>query len=115
MAVTLNTIPSQTDEVARALITAGQGGDNTQNRFWWSRRGGDTIGQADISGQTDASTIPVNGSDINRILWRSDGFLRILFVADIASLVASGGGAGWEELYLRLHRWRRRRCRAGRR
>ena len=29
MAVTINTIPTQTGEVVRALITSGDGGDNT--------------------------------------------------------------------------------------
>ena len=87
MAVTINTIPSQNGTIVRALITAGEGGDNTSNRKWYSERGADDIGSV----EGDVFVSVATGS-IDRLMWHANGQLRFLFTTGgILTAVASGG------------------------
>ena len=89
MAVTLNTIPTQTGEVVRALITSGLGGDNTVNRIWLDTRtataSGSFVGDLEI-----ASTLP---GSLTRVLWHTTGQLRLIFVSGGILAATADGGA----------------------
>ena len=87
MAVTVNTIPAQNGTIVRALITAGEGGDNTSNRKWYSERGADDIGSV----EGDVFVSVATGS-IDRVMWHANGQLRFIFTTGgILTAVASGG------------------------
>ena len=88
MAITLNTIPTQTGEVVRALITSGLGGDNTVNRVWLDTRtataSGSFVGDLEV-----ASTLP---GSVTRVLWHTTGQLRLIFVSGgLLAATAAGG------------------------
>ena len=89
MAVTINTIPTQTGEVVRALITSGLGGDNTVNRIWLDTRtataSGSFVGDLEI-----ASTLP---GSLTRVLWHTTGQLRLIFVSGGILAATADGGA----------------------
>ena len=89
MAVTLNTIPAQTGEVVRALITSGLGGDNTVNRIWLDTRtataSGSFVGDLEI-----ASTLP---GSLTRVIWHTTGQLRLIFVSGGILAATADGGA----------------------
>ena len=89
MAVTLNTIPTQTGEVVRALITSGLGGDNTVNRIWLDTRtataSGSFVGDLEI-----ASTLP---GSLTRVIWHTTGQLRLIFVSGGILAATADGGA----------------------
>ena len=89
MAITLNTIPAQTGEVVRALITSGLGGDNTVNRIWLDTRtataSGSFVGDLEI-----ASTLP---GSLTRVLWHTTGQLRLIFVSGGILAATADGGA----------------------
>ena len=72
MAVTLNTIPAQSNELVRMLITVGVGGANTpgNNRNWWRL----SSGQGSVSADSDVEIDP--GLIINRVLWHASDELR---------------------------------------
>ena len=73
MAVTLNTIPAQSNELVRMLITVGVGGENTpgNNRNWWRTSSGQGSVSADSDVEIDSSLV------INRVLWHSSDQLRL--------------------------------------
>ena len=89
MAITLNTIPTQTGEVVRALITSGLGGDNTVNRIWLDTRtataSGSFVGDLEI-----ASTLP---GSLTRVIWHTTGQLRLIFVSGGILAATADGGA----------------------
>ena len=89
MAVTLNTIPTQTGEVVRALITSGLGGDNTVNRIWLDTRtataSGSFVGDLEV-----ASTLP---GSVTRLIWHTTGQFRLIFVSGGILAAAADGGA----------------------
>ena len=89
MAVTLNTIPTQSGEVVRALITSGLGGDNTVNRIWLDTRtataSGSFVGDLEI-----ASTLP---GSLTRVLWHTTGQFRLIFVSGGILAATADGGA----------------------
>ena len=72
MAVTLNTIPAQSNELVRMLITVGVGGANTpgNNRNWWRLSSGQGSVSADSDVEIDSGLI------INRVLWHQSDELR---------------------------------------
>ena len=89
MAVTLNTIPTQSGEVVRALITSGLGGDNTVNRIWLDTRtataSGSFVGDLEI-----ASTLP---GSLTRLIWHTTGQFRLIFVSGGILAATADGGA----------------------
>ena len=69
MAVTINTIPAQTGELARMLVTVGAGGANTSNRTWYQSGSTGSV--------SDDSDVAISGDlIINRILWHTSDDLR---------------------------------------
>ena len=89
MAVTLNTIPAQTGEIVRALITSGLGGDNTVNRIWLDTRtataSGSFVGDVEV-----ASTLP---GSLTRLIWHTTGQFRLIFVSGGILAATADGGA----------------------
>ena len=89
MAVTINTIPTQTGEVVRALITSGDGGDNTSTRIWLDTRTASASGS--VSADSDLLVAPSPGS-LTRVLWAAAGELRLIFISGgVVAAVAAGG------------------------
>ena len=94
MPVTLNTIPPQSGEIVRTLVTAGNGGANAK---WYSRRNAEVIGSA-----SDDFVIVDGGLTITRFWWGvKAGKLRIngsggSFTAESAP----GGALNGKHLYL---------------
>ena len=89
MAVTLNTIPTQTGEVVRALITSGLGGDNTVNRIWLDTRTATASGS--FAGDLEvASTLP---GSVTRLIWHTTGQFRLIFVSGGILAATADGGA----------------------
>ena len=89
MAVTLNTIPTQTGEVVRALITSGDGGDNTTTRIWLDTRTASASGS--VSADSDLLVAPSPGS-LTRVLWAAAGEFRLIFISGgVVAAVADGG------------------------
>ena len=87
MAVTTNTIPSQNGTIVRALVTAGQGGNNSSPRNWLNQRGSNDVGS--ISGDIFIGT--ALGS-MDRIMWHTSNQLRVFSSTNawIAAIAAGG-------------------------
>ena len=66
----INTIPPQTGELVRMLVTVGVGGTNSANRNWW--RLSSSTGSVSADSDVEIST----GLVINRVLWHSSDQLR---------------------------------------
>ena len=87
---TLNTIPAQTGELVRALITVGNGYDGASHAIWWDPD--NSVGS--ISDDSDISVgAPVN--DLDYIRWQLNNQITIRSTAggsaDFGGQVESGG------------------------
>ena len=90
MAVGINTIPAQTGELVRMLVTVGDGGP-TGNQNWWRLSNGTGSVSADSDVEIDNSLV------INRVLWHQSDQLRFFRSASgsfALAVTASGVLAG---------------------
>ena len=87
MAVTINTIPAQTGELVRALVTVGVGGANSANRNWYRASTSTGSVSADTDFEIDSGLV------INRVLWHSSDQLRFFKSGSGSfSLAVTSGG-----------------------
>ena len=88
MAVTTNTIPSQNGTIVRALVTAGQGGNNSSSpRTWLNQRGSNDVGS--ISGDIFIGT--ALGS-MDRVMWHTYRTTLRVFSSTNAWIAAIAAG-----------------------
>ena len=87
MAVTINTIPAQSGELVRMLVTVGVGGPNTSNRNWW--RESDGVGSVSDDSDVELAADLI----INRIQWHRLDQLRF-FKAGAGSFIAAVAAGG---------------------
>ena len=98
MAVTINTIPAQTGELVRMLVTVGVGGPNTSNRNWW--RESDGVGSVSDDSDVELSADLI----LNRIQWHRLDQLRFFQTTggggSFIAAVAAGGVLDGKALFI---------------